>query len=216
MKKIIEEYTKRNTKSEGVDNLYESDRGVLFKSIIGSGKNVLDLGCRHGSLTKYYIQGNKITGVDFDTENLKKLADTYGADTKFFDLNEDLTALGVGKWDAVVASEVLEHLYYPEHKTRQISQLLNKNGVFVGSVPNGFSLKNRIRYMLGKSEGTTMSEPTHITHFSYRTLKAMLGKHFEEVTIYPIQRKQYSFLTKLSPNLFGFMLAFSCKKPKNQ
>jgi len=211
MKKIIEEITKRNFMNQG--GIYEKERGDVFRQIIGVGKKVMDIGARHGSLTKHFIEGNDLTGVDIDEENLQILKDKFHCSTIALDLNEDLDVLGVGLWDAIVMSEVIEHIFYPEKKVEQISRLLKSDGVFVGSVPNGFSLMNRIRLFLGKAEGTTMADPTHVFHFSYRRLKTMLEKHFTDVEILPMQKSRYMFLARISPNLFGFLLVFICKKP---
>jgi len=214
MKKILEEYEKRNDKNQG--GIYEAERGMLIKNTIGGGKKVLDLGARHGSLTKYYVEGNEVTGVDFDEKNLEVLKEKFGCQTILHDLNEDLDVLGLGQWDAVVMSEVLEHLYYPEKKVEQISRLIKPDGVFVGTVPNIFSLKNRFRLFFGRPELTAMVEPTHLNHFSARLLKKMLEKYFGEVEIMPIQQKKYMPLAALSPNLFAFMLGFVCRKPIKQ
>jgi 2-polyprenyl-3-methyl-5-hydroxy-6-metoxy-1,4-benzoquinol methylase len=214
MNKIIEDYTKRNDKNAGGLSLYGRERGGLFRSIIGRGKKVIDLGANHGALTQFYADGNDLTAVDFDKKNLEILAKRFGASVIIFDLNEDVSALGNGKWDAVVMSEVLEHLYFPDRKMIEIRKLVKPGGVFLGSVPNGFSLKNRIRYLFNKPEGTTMKEPTHITHFSYKRIKGLLQDNFECVRIIPIQQRRYSWLAKLSPNFFAFLLAFECRRPK--
>ena len=145
---------------------------------------------------------------------LQRLILMKGIDTIVYDLNEDISLLGRGKWDAVIMSEVLEHLFFPEKKVSEIATLLKKDGVFAGTVPNGFSLKNRIRLFLNKPEGTTMSEPTHVTHFSYKKIKKILEQNFDFVKITPIGKKQYAHLANFSPNLFAFDLAFECRNPR--
>lgn len=215
MSTVIDEYSKRNSKA-GAVGLYGRERGELFRSLIGTGKKVLDLGANWGILTQFYAEGNELTAVDFDKKNLELLKQRFGSNVIGFDLNEDVSALGNGKWDAVVMSEVLEHLYFPDKKMTELAKLIKPEGVFVGSVPNGFSLKNRIRYLFNKPEGTTMKEPTHITHFSYRRIKRILDNNFEYVRIYPIQNRRNMPLAKLSPNFFAFLLAFECRKPRAQ
>ena len=42
--------------------------------IVGTGKDVLDLGCRDGALTRAYIDGNEVVGVDVDREALAEAA----------------------------------------------------------------------------------------------------------------------------------------------
>ncbi len=213
MGKVIDEYSKRNDKIVGGIGLYGRERGELFRSLIGRGKKILDLGANHGALTQFYAEGNDLTAVDFDKKNLEILSRRFGAKVIPFDLNEDVAALGNGQWDAVVMSEVLEHLYFPDRKMTELAKLLAPGGAFIGSVPNGFSLKNRLRYLFNRPEGTTMAEPTHITHFSYKRIKNLLKRNFRRVNIFPIQQKRFLPLAQLSPNFFAFILAFECREP---
>ena len=105
-----------------------------------------------------------------------------------------------------MAGEVLEHLYYPEKVVGKIATRLNSGGQLVGSVPNAFSLKNRLRYLVGSKRYTPLSDPTHITQFNESELRAMLNKYFSQVEIRGLGR--YQKLAKWSPNLFAFDLFF--------
>lgn len=212
---IVGEYSRRNAKSVGQVGLYDLERGRLFSQLIGQDQRVIDLGCRHGSLTKYYLGGNKVTGVDFDADNLKLFEQAYNCPTVVFDLNDDISKLGQRVWDRIVMSEVLEHLFFPEVKVKQISSLLAPGGVFLGSVPNGFSLINRFRLLLGLTNQTTLGEPTHITHFSKASLEKILSANFEEVKIIPLAKKApMKILSRIFPGLFAFILVFECRKPR--
>ena len=122
------------------------------------------------------------------------------------DLLGDWDELGDRQFDAVVAGEILEHLYFPEQVVCKIRSRLKEDGVLVGSVPNAFSLKNRLRYLRGTKKHTPLSDPTHINQFSAPELEALLARHFREVTVTGLGR--YTRLAKLSPNFFAFDLAF--------
>lgn len=41
-------------------------RASYFAMRIGTGKTVLDLGCRDGTMVSAYLEGNSVTGVDID------------------------------------------------------------------------------------------------------------------------------------------------------
>jgi 2-polyprenyl-3-methyl-5-hydroxy-6-metoxy-1,4-benzoquinol methylase len=56
------------------------ERGPQFAAWIGTGKRVLDLGCRDGSLTRYYVEGNIVVGVDIDQQALSLLGARWDAD----------------------------------------------------------------------------------------------------------------------------------------
>jgi len=56
----------RNARRLGSIGLYGRERAEIFSKWLGKGKKILELGCRDGSLTKLFAEGNKITGVDID------------------------------------------------------------------------------------------------------------------------------------------------------
>ncbi len=117
-----------------------------------------------------------------------------------------------GVYDAVVAGEVLEHLYYPDTVLGKVSAVLKEDGVLLGSVPNAFSLINRVRLFLGNKKGTPLSDPTHINHFKRRELMMRLKKHFNDVTIEPLGK--YAWLDKFVPGMFSFMFLFEARNKK--
>jgi 2-polyprenyl-3-methyl-5-hydroxy-6-metoxy-1,4-benzoquinol methylase len=186
-------------------------RGILLKNFIGTGKKILDLSCRDGMLTKYYVDGNQVLGVDIDAEALEIARKNLGIETLEMDLNGDWKKLKDKTFDVIVAGEILEHLYYPEIVIKKVKERLDRGGIFIGSVPNAFSLKNRFRYFLGKKQNTPLEDPTHINHFSYKELRDLLLRNFKEITIIGLGR--YKFLSKIFPNLFAFDLFFICKNP---
>jgi trans-aconitate methyltransferase len=52
-----------------------AERASLFRELVGGpGQRVLDLGCRYGALTRAYLQGNEILGLDVDREALAEAA----------------------------------------------------------------------------------------------------------------------------------------------
>lgn len=214
--------------NEALKNTYEShhsmnrragfvlmgeDRGKFMRKHIGSGKKILDIGCRDGSLSKHFLKGNEVWGVDIDEESLNRARD-LGIKTVLMDLNGKWTELGDEKFDVVVAGEVIEHLYYPEEVIKKIIARLAPNGTFLGSVPNGFSLKNRLRYLLGRKQFTPLADPTHINHFSYPELLGMIRKYFKETKIEGVGR--YKRFIKLFPGLFSFIFLFYAKSPIRQ
>ena len=56
-------------------------RGFCLAKWIGKGKQVLDLGCRDGELTRFFAEGNQITGTDVDRKPLELAKDKLGIET---------------------------------------------------------------------------------------------------------------------------------------
>ncbi|MDO8424093.1 MAG: class I SAM-dependent methyltransferase [bacterium] len=186
-------------------SILKDERGALIKNLIGRDKLVLDIGCRDGALTRYFTDGNQVLGIDIDSNALKE-AEKLGIKTMSLDLNGEWPELEGGKFDVVVAGEVLEHLYYPDKVAAKVVKHLVPGGMFVGSVPNAFSLKNRLRYLLGRKAYTPLSDPTHINQFHIDELRSILERHFACVEIMGLGR--YQRLAKTFPGLFGFDLFF--------
>lgn len=156
-----------------------------LKKWIGTGKKVLDLGCRDGMLTSGFALGNEVIGADIDADALKLAHERLGIETLWLDLNEEWP-FKKGEFDVIVACEVMEHLFFPERILEQIGDALKPGGIFIGSVPNAFRIRNRWHFLWGKEFD---SDPTHVRWFSYLKLKKMLQKHFASVEIVPIQGK---------------------------
>ena len=64
----------RERRDEG-DFVFVPERIPLFQAAIGRGKRVLDLGCRSGALTRHFLEGNEVVGLDVDRAALAKAAD---------------------------------------------------------------------------------------------------------------------------------------------
>lgn len=188
------------------------ERGKFFNDKIGAGKSILDLGCRDGTLARYFLKDNKVFGVDIDVQALRRAAGK-GIITNQIDLNGSWEYLGREKFDVVVAAEILEHLYFPEVVLGKIFGVLKQGGILVGSIPNAFSLKNRVRLFLGMKKNTSLGDPTHINHFGFGELNRLLKKGFTKVLIKPLVRRPFGLLAKFVPGLVAYNFVFSAEKP---
>src|ERR671933_728729 len=66
------------------------ERAELFRRYVGGpGRRVLDLGCRTGALTRAYLDGNDVVGLDVDRAALEEAA-KLGIETHLADAEEPL------------------------------------------------------------------------------------------------------------------------------
>lgn len=183
-KKLAAYYRKhhRDAKRYGYQytGIWREYRGSIFKQWIGKGKRILDLGCRDGILTRFYAQGNQIIGVDIDHEALAICSEQLGIETLWCDVNKPLP-FEPSSFDCIVAGETIEHLFYPEIFLEEVVRVLKPYGVFIGSTPNTFRLKNRWKFLIGKE----YDDKTHLHRFSFQGIKELLERHFVNVITLP-------------------------------
>jgi 2-polyprenyl-3-methyl-5-hydroxy-6-metoxy-1,4-benzoquinol methylase len=108
--------------------------------IIGDGKRVLELGSGPGTITRILSNESncRVTALEIDAEAVKKLA-PYCERAYMADLNDPHWPDAIkseGRFDAVIATDVLEHLYEPLTVLKAMKGFLNETGSIVVSVPH--------------------------------------------------------------------------------
>ncbi len=192
----------REHRDEG-DFVFVPERIPLFQAAIGTGKRVLDLGCRSGALTRHFLDGNSVVGLDVDLAALEKAA-ALGIEPVQGNVEEPLP-FEEASFDAVVAGELFEHLQFPDALVAEIRRVLRPAGVVVGSVPNAFRLQSRLRFLRGRPPE---DDPTHLRMFSPAVLRALLDG-FENVRLSYVGGRY----ARLHARLFARDLVFSAVKP---
>jgi len=192
----------RERRDEG-DFVFVPERVPLLVAAIGRGKRVLDLGCRSGALTKHFLEGNSVVGLDIDAAALEKAA-ALGIEPVQANVEEPLP-FEDGSFDAVVAGELLEHLQFPDALVAEIHRVLRSGGVLVGSVPNAFRVQSRLRFLRGRPPE---DDPTHLRMFSPAAMRELLGA-FEDVQIDFVGGRY----VRLNARLFARDLVFRAVKP---
>jgi SAM-dependent methyltransferase len=206
LEQLSERYAEHNRVERGAGFVFAGpERIELFRRYVGGpGRDVLDLGCRDGALTQAYAGGNAIVGVDADREALAE-AQKLGIETRWADL-DDALPFEAGTFDVVVAGELLEHLRDPRRVVSEVLRVLRSGGTFVGSVPNAYRLKNRLRFLTGRKPE---NDPTHLQMFAPADIRAFLVG-FEDVHLHLIAGR----LVPLHARLFANDVVFSGRKPR--
>lgn len=113
---------------------------------------LLDAGCGDGVLLEplTHLEGFEIYGVDYSPVRVKRARENAPqAVVQQADLTspESLARLGFTDefFDAIVMSQVLEHIAQDTSVLRHIATLLSTNGIFILGVPNEGCLLGRIR-----------------------------------------------------------------------
>jgi SAM-dependent methyltransferase len=181
--------------------------GLIARLVGGPGLRVLDLGCRTGALTQHYAEGNTVVGVDVDRSALAAAEERLGIETIWADVEDELP-VDEGSFDVVVAGELLEHLADPRAAVANARRGLKPGGRFVGSVPNAFRLKSRLRFLAGRHPEW---DPTHLQLFTPDALRALLDG-FDDVELsFAVGR-----YVRLHPRLMGRVQVFTARKPSTR
>jgi methionine biosynthesis protein MetW len=202
---LSERYAEHNRRERGAGFVFaRPEREALFRRYVGGpGRRVLDLGCRDGALTRAYLDGNDVVGVDADREALAEAA-KLGIETHWADLDQTLD-FPDASFDVVVAGELLEHLRDPRRLVEEIRRVLRPEGTFVASVPNAYRLKGRLLFLLGRPPE---NDPTHLQMFSAADVQALLAG-FEARDVHYVAGR----LVPLHPRLFANDIVFAGRKP---
>ncbi len=180
-----------------VDSYYEeywSDEGYrplgtptpclrrLVETHVPAGARVLDVGCGDGGTAGQVLleQGCEYAGVDI-SENAVRHARERGFDARLVD---DAASLPFepDSFDAVLAIEVLEHLFLPHLVVAEVHRVLKPKGIFVLSVPNVTYWRRRLDLaILGRwnpfGDDLSVEQPwrdPHIRFFNPASMRRLL------------------------------------------
>jgi 2-polyprenyl-3-methyl-5-hydroxy-6-metoxy-1,4-benzoquinol methylase len=157
---------------------YESARPEILALVPRGARRVLDLGCATGALGAA-LDGASVTGVEVEpqyaAEAEARLDRVICADAEALARGGDLEAR-LGRFDVLVAGDVLEHLVDPWTALRAYAALLEPGGTAVISLPN----VNHWTAYAALARGTWprraqgIFDATHLRWFTLRDARALL------------------------------------------
>lgn len=106
-----------------------------------SSLTVLDYGCGTGDHVTYPLAclGHHVLGVDVHEESIRQASIRYQSPTLSFRLADIDALVNEGaRFDLVVCSEVLEHLYHPGKFLDMLTRVLEPGGGVIITTPNGY------------------------------------------------------------------------------
>jgi methionine biosynthesis protein MetW len=157
---------------------YETTRPDVRALVPRSARRILDIGCASGALGAALKESQpaEVVGVELD--------DTYATDARARldsvvcgDVDRVLAEADLGRFDCVVAADVLEHLVDPWGTLRAAAALLVPGGAAVVSLPNIRYWQALARIAFGRTwprEDAGIFDRTHLRWFTTADAHALL------------------------------------------
>lgn len=180
---------------------------------------ILDIGCGLGFLLGGLDEKHEKFGLELSTfaaSHAKKYAEIYNESFETVKLDDNF-------FDVVIAHHVIEHIEKPEMFLEKVSKILKTDGLFIVATPDFESVCAK----LFKDDYRMLSDKTHVSLFSFDSLKAMLTDYgFEIIDLdFPFFDTEYfneqniiNMLNfdknKISPGCWGNFMTFYCKNKK--
>jgi 2-polyprenyl-3-methyl-5-hydroxy-6-metoxy-1,4-benzoquinol methylase len=203
----------------------------VLSSVPANTRRLLDLGCGNGWLGREvkkkgdcYAVGITIS-KDEAAMAKQELDRVIICDLNNFDLS------GLGEFDCIVCSHVLEHLHQPQELLKRLSNNLTVEGVLIVALPNIVFWKHRWEFLKGRFRyiDATATDWGHLRFFDchsagklleasgYRIVKSRASGNFPLPVIRKIlPRAISSWIDNVSlkyfPGFFGVQSIFVAKK----
>lgn len=148
----------------------------VLDKYIKVGDKVFDIGCGVGTIVFYLAnQGCEVSGIDISKKAIsmaKENSKTFGLEKRMRFLNISFPEEPIkGKYDLIIASEVLEHLCNDGLAVKAMKDLLVEDGKIIISTPSSNAPLYRMR-LLEKFD----KRVGHKRRYSEKSLKKLISK----------------------------------------
>jgi 2-polyprenyl-3-methyl-5-hydroxy-6-metoxy-1,4-benzoquinol methylase len=177
---------------------------------------ILDVGCGQGEFLQQLESAGytHLSGIEANTyPGIKKFAVTYK------DISYEKLEWAEGGFDAITAWEVFEHLENPRFALRELHRILKPDGLFFISVPDVFSIEERLHFLRTGNFWRWGRKSDHYNIFTHNVFKKVFLKDFLLVEKrYPLPRfGKHGKLAKIpfrapENELFGTFAVYILKK----
>jgi len=184
--------------------------------------NILDLGCGEGDLIAQLMGKGNLYGVDLaeETINIAQRKFPVG-DFRVGDVC-DLSYFESNFFDFIFSSDVIEHVPEYEKMVAEAARLIKPGGVVLIKTPN-YPIKRFYDFVaFARKKKSFADDPTHCPKLHYFTIKKVLEKYFDDVSIGVrniMGEEKFKILKKFKKdnffgNLVGQKFMVVCKKKK--
>ncbi|MFM6530757.1 MAG: class I SAM-dependent methyltransferase [Dolichospermum sp.] len=156
--------------------IYTSINQPVFQQIPQHTKKILDIGCGSGILGQTIKEkiNCEVFGITY-SEDEASLASQCLDKVIVTDINQ-LDPSILGKFDCIICSHILEHLYNPEKLLIVLHNNLSKEGKLIVALPNVLFFKQRWEFIKGNFKYTDggLMDKTHFRFYDWETAYQLL------------------------------------------
>jgi 2-polyprenyl-3-methyl-5-hydroxy-6-metoxy-1,4-benzoquinol methylase len=137
---------------------------------------ILDVGCGGGQLGEELLQNGarEVVGITYSPQEAAtaalRLSEVHCANVNDFEFAK------LGKFDCVILSHVLEHLYDPQETLMKLKAALTSQAVVIVALPNVLWWKQRLQFLLGRwrYQDSGVLDRTHFRFFDRHSATQLL------------------------------------------
>jgi len=181
--------------------LFSLSRYKFAQKLIGKDKTILEFGCSDGLGSHILAEtAAKVLGIDFDSDVIVWAEEHLTTEKLSFKLDNFL-GKKYGKFDAVVAFDVIEHISRRnEHRFLEtISNNLSQYGIAIVGTPN----------ITSSQYSSKVVNAAHINMYDAERLENLINKYFHNVFIF---YQNDEVIHTGFPHMAHYLIAVSCYK----
>jgi 2-polyprenyl-3-methyl-5-hydroxy-6-metoxy-1,4-benzoquinol methylase len=161
--------------------LEEVNEGILrqFRRLLPLTGRVLDVGCGRAAL------GSALRELDWEVWGIEQSGEACATaaprldrliEADLHDLDRVRSEVGDVRFDGLIFSDVLEHVYDPLAVLQSYLSLVKPGGRVFVSLPNAVVWTNRLRLLCGRFDyaDSGVMDRTHIRFFTFRTARQLV------------------------------------------
>ncbi len=207
--------------------IYDGVNGCVFSFVPRSAVRILDVGCGTGTMGEQLrlTRERFVAGITYSRLEAQlasgRLSQVICADLNNFDFSN------LGKFDCVILSHILEHLYFPEDALERIKCALGPESVVVVALPNVVWWKQRLEFLFGRwrYRDWGILDRTHFRFFDRRSSQELLEQAGYEILrvrrdgplpftkpgrrlLGPLAERIERLVCAIAPGLFAFQFVY--------
>jgi 2-polyprenyl-3-methyl-5-hydroxy-6-metoxy-1,4-benzoquinol methylase len=218
---------------EKARTIYAGVNEKVLEFVPSSAVRILDVGCGSGALGQRLrqLRERHVAGITYSQQEAE-LASGQLSQVICADLNNyDFSALG--KFDCVILSHILEHIYFPGELLERLKCVLGPESTVVVALPNVVWWRQRLQFLIGRwcYQDWGILDRTHFRFFDMQSSEELLENAGYEILrrkpdgkfpftkpirklIGPFADTIDSILSRLVPGLFAFQFVYLARAKK--